>query len=318
VEALHRAYTIISGERRACPGGHRRVAQRMSIFARLGPVVFGQDGPPGQPLDPATGLMYYRARWYDPALGRFVSADTVVPGAGEPQALNRYSYVGGNPLRFVDPTGHRLTDPLDPEHDPTIRRHRYETVAVHLSHNLPLYYQLDYANGVNACGPTSLAMVLDYNSENPIGAQAVINYAIEERLYDPTGGAYDPAYTSPDHLYQLAQHYGTPRRGWVRLDDSQDAQEKLRALLRLDLPAIVDVTVYIAPKSGIIAAHYVVVTGIDADGTVYVNDPYGDGNGAVRRKVPWEDFYWAWRSNDDEPYGGHGWWMVLLPESRDR
>jgi hypothetical protein len=40
-------------------------------------------------------------------LGRFVSADSIVPGAGNPQAFNRYSYVLGNPLRYTDPTGHR-------------------------------------------------------------------------------------------------------------------------------------------------------------------------------------------------------------------
>ena len=44
-------------------------------------------------LDIRTGLMDYRARWYDPRLGRFVSADTVVPEAGNPQALNRYGYI---------------------------------------------------------------------------------------------------------------------------------------------------------------------------------------------------------------------------------
>jgi RHS repeat-associated protein len=52
-----------------------------------------------------TGLMYYRARYYHPALGRFVSADTVVPEAGNPQALNRYAYVLGNPIRLIDPSG---------------------------------------------------------------------------------------------------------------------------------------------------------------------------------------------------------------------
>jgi RHS repeat-associated protein len=54
----------------------------------------------------AVGLMDYGARFYDPALGRFVSADSVVPEPGNPQALNRYAYVLGNPLRYVDPTGH--------------------------------------------------------------------------------------------------------------------------------------------------------------------------------------------------------------------
>jgi RHS repeat-associated protein len=52
------------------------------------------------------GLMDYNARYYDPALGRFVSADTIVPGTGS-QAQNRYMYVNGNPLKYVDPSGHR-------------------------------------------------------------------------------------------------------------------------------------------------------------------------------------------------------------------
>jgi RHS repeat-associated protein len=111
----------------------------------------------GQILD-GTGLLYYNARYYDPAIGRFISADTVVPGnasggmegvAVKPltvgfhetqflskvnqenglgfwfqlsdrereevgtawgpenaQALNRYSYVLNNPLKYTDPTGH--------------------------------------------------------------------------------------------------------------------------------------------------------------------------------------------------------------------
>jgi len=54
------------------------------------------------------GLYDYRARWYDPALGRFVSADTVVPEPGNPQALNRYAYVTNNPLRYTDPSGHYI------------------------------------------------------------------------------------------------------------------------------------------------------------------------------------------------------------------
>jgi len=35
-----------------------------------------------------------------------VSADTVVPGAGNPQALNRYAFVLNNPVKYTDPTGH--------------------------------------------------------------------------------------------------------------------------------------------------------------------------------------------------------------------
>ena len=67
-----------------------------------------------------TGLLYYHARYYDPTLGRFVSPDSVVPGAdalnataggsgagpANPQQLNRYSYVANNPVNRTDPTGH--------------------------------------------------------------------------------------------------------------------------------------------------------------------------------------------------------------------
>ncbi len=60
----------------------------------------------GQRADESTGLMYYRARYYHPGVGRFVSADTIVPEPGNPQSLNRFAYVLGNPLRYTDPTGH--------------------------------------------------------------------------------------------------------------------------------------------------------------------------------------------------------------------
>ncbi len=60
----------------------------------------------GQKFDASDGLMYYGARYYDAALGRFISADTIVPGASNPQNLNRYAYVRNNPLKYIDPTGH--------------------------------------------------------------------------------------------------------------------------------------------------------------------------------------------------------------------
>ena len=117
----------------------------------------------GQYLD-GTGFLFYNARYYDPNLGRFLSADTIVPGnpsgsmdgvavrpltvsfheggflskansenrmgfwfqldrqgrqqmgspmgPANPQALNRYSYVQNNPLKYTDPTGHTIY--LDP------------------------------------------------------------------------------------------------------------------------------------------------------------------------------------------------------------
>ena len=70
----------------------------------------------GQYLDSASGLLYYHARYYDPALARFISADSIVPGqtatsgAPNPQQLNRYSYGLNNPVKNTDPTGHCIED----------------------------------------------------------------------------------------------------------------------------------------------------------------------------------------------------------------
>jgi hypothetical protein len=51
-------------------------------------------------------LYYYGSRWYDPALGRFAQADSIVPEAHNPQSLNRFSYTLNNPLKYIDPSGH--------------------------------------------------------------------------------------------------------------------------------------------------------------------------------------------------------------------
>ncbi|MCP4397645.1 MAG: RHS repeat-associated core domain-containing protein [bacterium] len=59
----------------------------------------------GKELD-NSGLMYYGARYYDPTLSRFITADTVYDAG--PQGLNRYSYALNNPIRYNDPSGHQV------------------------------------------------------------------------------------------------------------------------------------------------------------------------------------------------------------------
>ena|GEM_PF-1194677 len=65
----------------------------------------------GQRLD-GTGLLYYNARYYDPALGKFLTPDTEIPGA-DSQNQNRYTYVRNNPLRLTDITGHAAEDVIN-------------------------------------------------------------------------------------------------------------------------------------------------------------------------------------------------------------
>ena len=60
----------------------------------------------GQREEAEVGLYYYVARWYDPAIGRFIQADSIVPNPGSAVGLDRYSYAFNNPLKYSDPSGH--------------------------------------------------------------------------------------------------------------------------------------------------------------------------------------------------------------------
>lgn len=55
----------------------------------------------GREYDSVTGLYYYRARYYDPEIGRFLSEDPLGFKAG----INFYAYVNNNPINYSDPTG---------------------------------------------------------------------------------------------------------------------------------------------------------------------------------------------------------------------
>jgi RHS repeat-associated protein len=86
------------GEQRYNPYGGTRLTPGITSTDRL---FTGQREMAG------LGIYYYGARFYSPYINRFLSADTIVPGYANPQALNRYSYVLNNPINLTDPTGHK-------------------------------------------------------------------------------------------------------------------------------------------------------------------------------------------------------------------
>lgn len=52
-----------------------------------------------------SGLLFMRARFYDPSIGRFLSWDPVQGSPREPTSLHNYIYVNNDPVNLVDPTG---------------------------------------------------------------------------------------------------------------------------------------------------------------------------------------------------------------------
>ncbi|WP_052603709.1 RHS repeat-associated core domain-containing protein, partial [Leptospira santarosai] len=64
-----------------------------------------------QELDRESGFYFYNARYYDPEIARFTSADTIIDGEFDTQGWNRFSYVKGNPIGAKDPSGH-ISDAL--------------------------------------------------------------------------------------------------------------------------------------------------------------------------------------------------------------
>jgi RHS repeat-associated protein len=69
------------------------------------------------------GLVHMNGRVYDPAIGRFLSADPFVPHVSSSQSFNRYSYVQNRPTTRIDPTGY-VDDKTLPVDTVTVSGHR--------------------------------------------------------------------------------------------------------------------------------------------------------------------------------------------------
>ena len=130
----------------------------------------------GREIDTETALYYYRARYYDPQAGRFLSEDP----AGLAGGINRYAYVHGNALRYVDPFG--LLD-----YDTTVI---FGSVHIHVDDSLPLSQQFQLAENLNAAiydinwsgVPLNQAIVL-----MDLTAISVDSSALRSYTNEPTG-----------------------------------------------------------------------------------------------------------------------------------
>jgi len=87
--------------------GHNGGTIQSTRYAAFGNAISNTGNTPNRQTytgreDDKTGLMYYRARYYDPAIGRFISEDPMGFGAGD---VNFYQYAAANPINHNDPSG---------------------------------------------------------------------------------------------------------------------------------------------------------------------------------------------------------------------
>ena len=95
----------------------------------------------GREFDPETSLYYYRARYYDPTTGRFVSNDPVAFAGGQ---ANFYAYIGNHPIDLTDPFGLRpLTDCEKQKLAPYIPKIDLDNANLH-DDGVPWYLGKDY------------------------------------------------------------------------------------------------------------------------------------------------------------------------------
>jgi len=64
----------------------------------------------GKAQDESTGLSYFGARYYDPAIGRFMGVDSAGFNESSLHSFNRYAYGNNNPYRYQDPDGNSPID----------------------------------------------------------------------------------------------------------------------------------------------------------------------------------------------------------------
>jgi RHS repeat-associated protein len=87
----------------------------------------------GEQVDGGTGLVFLRARYYDPLTGRFISRDPFAGYIQLSQTLNRYAYVVNRPIHFIDPSGLDWKNPTQAEgiaiHEMIESKYQMEAIA---------------------------------------------------------------------------------------------------------------------------------------------------------------------------------------------
>ncbi|KAB3524800.1 RHS repeat-associated core domain-containing protein, partial [Alkaliphilus serpentinus] len=91
----------------------------------------------GEYFDKETGTIYLRARYYNPYIGRFISEDTYKGTINDPLSLNYYIYCAGNPINYIDPSGHKREGVTERRpHERSRQTNAYQPVGKGMSFNI--------------------------------------------------------------------------------------------------------------------------------------------------------------------------------------
>ncbi|RMX07091.1 RHS repeat-associated core domain-containing protein, partial [Vandammella animalimorsus] len=106
-------YADAQGTTRLITGGNTSQSYSFDAFGNWleGDAISPNSNPPthlytGERYDADTGLIYLRARDYDPSIGRFISMDEHPGDQRIPLTLNKYLYANADPVNFIDPSGY--------------------------------------------------------------------------------------------------------------------------------------------------------------------------------------------------------------------
>jgi RHS repeat-associated protein len=146
----------------------------------------------GEAWDAEVGLLYLRARYYQPEVGRFITKDPWAGDVWRPGTLNRYVYATNNAVNLVDPTGLNGEEPLGLVWDPPVVKWIHEQMIANAQGGV-----VPWLSVLNE------AMV---PGMDPVPVQAKMNaYAIFGWMVRP-GGQWDPKDYIRKNYYAWTSH----------------------------------------------------------------------------------------------------------------
>ena len=123
-------------------------------------------GYTGHVNDADSGLVYMQARYYDPLVGHFISADPVRPVPGNLFGFSRYLYTNDNPVRNTDPDGRQVAAPGDSLLEQEVRAQQIDS---------ELYWDNSAENGARLLG--FLLCSCDIDQHNAPGDDSIQSVA---------------------------------------------------------------------------------------------------------------------------------------------